>query len=211
MEDITKKETWCLHVLLLFGLRALVHQLWSSYACMLFLNRANRINQKGMDFNQIDAEWHWYDFQGSNFCSYYDICLRGMLTNMGSSFLCWLCDRDNFLIFQAVAAAFLCLSFPSLVNLPMWDLRGLLCCLILHVGFSEPLYYWLHRLLHSSTLYEQYHWFHHGSKVLHPFTGKQNFCQLSIQGSMLVMQLTVLYICVLQLGMQLSWNICWFV
>lgn len=53
------KDIWYLHILILFGLRALVYQLWSSYTCMLFLNRACRINQLGIEFNQIDAEWHW--------------------------------------------------------------------------------------------------------------------------------------------------------
>ncbi|KAK6153840.1 hypothetical protein DH2020_013479 [Rehmannia glutinosa] len=103
---------------------------------MLFLNRTRRINQHGVEFNQIDAEWHW----------------------------------DNFLILQALAASLLYLSFPSLAKFPIWDIRGFICCLILHIGISEPLYYWLHRLLHSSNLFHQYHWLHHSSKVLHPFT-----------------------------------------
>lgn len=51
---------WCSHILVLFGLRALTHQLWSTYTNMLFLNRAQRINRRGVDFKQIDAEWHWY-------------------------------------------------------------------------------------------------------------------------------------------------------
>ncbi|KAG8388191.1 hypothetical protein BUALT_Bualt02G0100100 [Buddleja alternifolia] len=131
-----KNEIWCLHILILFSLRALVHQLWSSYSNMLFLNPARRINQKGVEFNQIDSEWHW----------------------------------DNFLILQAIMGSFLYLSFPSLANLPILDIRGILCCLILHIGISEPMYYWIHRLLHSSTLFHQYHWLHHSSNVLNPFT-----------------------------------------
>ncbi|PIM98116.1 hypothetical protein CDL12_29406 [Handroanthus impetiginosus] len=131
-----KNEAICLHILLLFSLRALVHQLWSSYSCMLFLNRTRRINQEGTEFKQIDAEWNW----------------------------------DNFLILQAIAAAFLCLSFPSLANLPIWDKKGIFCCLMVHMGISEPLYYWLHILLHSPNSFHKYHWLHHSSKVLHPFT-----------------------------------------
>ncbi|KAK4488908.1 hypothetical protein RD792_004698 [Penstemon davidsonii] len=127
---------WCFHILILFGLRALIHQLWSVYSNMLFLNRARRIYQQGVEFNQIDAEWHW----------------------------------DNYLILQAIVASLIYLSFPSLANLPMWDTRGVLCCLVLHIGISEPLYYWIHRLLHSSTLFQQYHWLHHSSKVINPFT-----------------------------------------
>lgn len=56
-----KNEAWCFHILILFGARALVHQLWGSYSSMLFLNRNQRINQKGLEFKQIDSEWHWYN------------------------------------------------------------------------------------------------------------------------------------------------------
>ncbi|KAL0464012.1 UNVERIFIED_CONTAM: Very-long-chain aldehyde decarbonylase CER3 [Sesamum latifolium] len=132
-----KNDDWCLHILMLSGLRALVHQLWSTFSCMLFVNRTRRINQQGVEFDQIDAEWHW----------------------------------DNFLILQTFAASFLYLSFPALANLPIWDIRGVICCLMLHMGISEPLYYWLHRLLHSSSLFQQYHWLH-SSKVLHPYTAE---------------------------------------
>ncbi|XP_011073241.1 protein ECERIFERUM 3-like isoform X1 [Sesamum indicum] len=135
-KTIKNDDTWCLHILILFGLRALVHQLWSTYSNMLFLNRAHRINEQGVEFSQIDAEWHW----------------------------------DNFLILEAILAYLLCLSFPLLANLPIWDLRGVLICLILHIGISEPLYYWMHRLLHFPSLFRKYHWLHHSSKVISPFT-----------------------------------------
>ncbi|GFP93152.1 protein eceriferum 3 [Phtheirospermum japonicum] len=136
-KEITKNEIWCLYIVVLFGLRGLVHQLWSTYSNMLFLNRAHRINQQGVEFDQIDAEWHW----------------------------------DNFLILQAIVASFSYLSFPNLLaNLPIWDTKGSLCCLVLHIGISEPLYYWMHRLLHLPTLFQHYHWLHHTSKVINPFT-----------------------------------------
>ncbi|KAL6576489.1 Very-long-chain aldehyde decarbonylase cer3 [Orobanche hederae] len=136
-EMISKNEIWCLHILLLFCLRGLVHQLWSTYSNMLFLNRAHRINQHGVEFDQIDEEWHW----------------------------------DNFLILEAIAASLSYLSFPNfLANLPIWDTRSNLCGLILHIGISEPLYYWTHRLLHLPNLFQQYHWLHHSSKVINPFT-----------------------------------------
>ncbi|CAA3030940.1 ECERIFERUM 3-like isoform X2 [Olea europaea subsp. europaea] len=131
-----KEDIWCLHILVLFALRGLVHQLWSTYNNSLYINRTRRLNQQGIDFNQIDAEWHW----------------------------------DNFLILQAIVASFSYLSFPSLSNLPIWDIKGIVSCLILHILISEPLYYWLHRLLHSKHLFPRYHWLHHSSKVLHPFT-----------------------------------------
>ncbi|KAH6819934.1 Fatty acid hydroxylase superfamily [Perilla frutescens var. hirtella] len=131
-----KNGGWCLHILILFGLRALVHQLWGSFSCMLFLNRNRRINKQGLEFKQIDAEWHW----------------------------------DNFLMLQAIAASLLYLSSFPLSNLPVFDSRGFLWCLLLHIGISEPFYYWLHRLLHSHGLFQHYHWLHHSSRVLHPFT-----------------------------------------
>ncbi|XP_059291590.1 very-long-chain aldehyde decarbonylase CER3-like isoform X1 [Lycium ferocissimum] len=131
MEDI-----WCLHVLISCALRGLVHQLWSTYNNMLYLNRTRRVSQQGTDFEQIDNEWHW----------------------------------DNFLILQAIVAAFVYLNFPSLANIPLWDVRGVISCIILHIVISEPLFYWLHRLLHSPLLFPLYHWQHHESKITHPFT-----------------------------------------
>ena len=77
---------------------------------------------------------------------------------------------DNFLILQAIVGSFVYLNFPSLANLPLWDVRGFISCLILHIGISEPLYYWMHRLLHSPHLFPLYHWQHHESKITHPFT-----------------------------------------
>nr|XP_027121909.1 protein ECERIFERUM 3-like isoform X1 [Coffea arabica]XP_027125226.1 protein ECERIFERUM 3-like isoform X1 [Coffea arabica] len=135
-EEGTEGSSWCLHILLLFLLRGLLYQLWSSYDYMFFLNRTRRISEEGIDFKQIDAEWNW----------------------------------DNFLILHAIVAVLAYWSFPSLTNLPLWDGRGIFCCLALHIGVSEPVYYWLHRLLHSPNLFTDYHWLHHSSKVSHPFT-----------------------------------------
>ncbi|KAL7139772.1 hypothetical protein ABFS83_09G075000 [Erythranthe nasuta] len=137
-KEITKNDNiWCLHILILFYHRALVHQLWSSYSNMLFLNRARRIDQRGVEFHQIDAEWHW----------------------------------DNFLILQITVASLSYMSFSFMANLPLWDLRGIICCLVLHIGISEPFYYWIHRLLHTPALFQHYHYLHHSSKVVNPFTG----------------------------------------
>nr|GLL35242.1 protein ECERIFERUM 3-like isoform X1 [Ipomoea trifida] len=71
---------------------------------MLFFNRPKRVYRRGVDFEQIDKEWHW----------------------------------DNFLLLQAIMAAIVYLSFPSLANLPIWDARGVICCVALHIGLSEP-------------------------------------------------------------------------
>ncbi|XP_019167263.1 PREDICTED: protein ECERIFERUM 3-like isoform X1 [Ipomoea nil] len=130
------EDVWCLHILALCALRGLVHQLWSSHTNMLFFHRPKRVYRRGVDFEQIDKEWHW----------------------------------DNFLLLQAIMGAFVYLSFPSLANLPIWDARGAICCVALHMGLSEPLYYLMHRLLHTRDLFPLYHWLHHHSKVPHPFT-----------------------------------------
>lgn len=65
-----KEDIWCLHILVLFALRGLVHQLWSTYNNSLYINRTRRLNQQGIDFNQIDAEWHWYKFVISHILVY---------------------------------------------------------------------------------------------------------------------------------------------
>ncbi|KAI4969762.1 hypothetical protein ZWY2020_000676 [Hordeum vulgare] len=52
-------DSWCLHLLLLLALRSLTHQLWFSYANMLFFTRRRRVVPDGVDFVQIDAEWDW--------------------------------------------------------------------------------------------------------------------------------------------------------
>ncbi|GAA0158703.1 oxidase [Lithospermum erythrorhizon] len=135
-KEETENGRWCLYILILSALRGIVHQLWCSISNLLFLNRKCRIFQQGVDFNQIDKEWHW----------------------------------DNFLILQAMLASLAYLRFPFLSNLPIWDIRGCICCIVLHMAVSEPLYYWLHRWLHSPHLFQQYHWLYHSSKVPHAYT-----------------------------------------
>lgn len=137
IHEETQKESWCLHICVLYLVRCLIYQLWSSYTNMLFLTRNRRILQQGVDFKQIDKEWNW----------------------------------DNFLILQALFAFIGCYIFPSLQNLPLWNLKGLITVIILHVGVSEPLYYFVHRFLHRvDFLFQNYHSLHHSSPVPHPFT-----------------------------------------
>ena len=50
---------WCLNILIICGLKGLVHVFWSVYNNMLWVSRTLRINPKGVDFKQIDHEWHW--------------------------------------------------------------------------------------------------------------------------------------------------------
>lgn len=63
------------------------------------------------------------------------------------------------------------LLLPGLENLRVWDPRGLGIALLLHVGFSEPVFYWAHRALHSAPLFGQYHAGHHSTPVTQPLTG----------------------------------------
>ncbi|XVF47808.1 hypothetical protein PTKIN_Ptkin03bG0140700 [Pterospermum kingtungense] len=79
-------------------------------------------------------------------------------------------DWDNFIILQALLASMACLTFQSLDALPLWNPKGFITLLILHITISEPLYYWAHRSFHESYLFTHYHSLHHSSPVLHPFT-----------------------------------------
>ncbi|KAI0511223.1 hypothetical protein KFK09_011848 [Dendrobium nobile] len=135
-EGGSAEGVWCLHLLLLFAFRGLIHQLWWSFSSMIFLTRTRRIVQQGYDFKQIDREWDW----------------------------------DNFLIPQAFIGAMAFHLFPSLRELPLWDLKGFFIALLLHAAVSEPLFYWSHRAFHSGQLFSNYHSVHHSSPVPSSFT-----------------------------------------
>ncbi|CAN1223340.1 Very-long-chain aldehyde decarbonylase CER3 [Linum grandiflorum] len=95
-------------------------------------------------------------------------------------------DWDNFLILQSMIASVTCLMFPSLLELPVWNTKGVVCILVLHVGISEPLYYWVHRCFHTSYLFTNYHSIHHSSQVLHPYTGSHlSFLEHLVQATII--------------------------
>ena len=52
-------DHWCFLLSLLFFLRAATYRLWAIFTNMLFLNRRRVIARDGVDFQQIDKEWHW--------------------------------------------------------------------------------------------------------------------------------------------------------
>ncbi|XP_073143149.1 very-long-chain aldehyde decarbonylase CER3 [Henckelia pumila] len=56
------KDCWSLHIFILCTLRVVMYQSWTSYSNMLFLTRNRLILKKGVDFKQIDKEWHWDNF-----------------------------------------------------------------------------------------------------------------------------------------------------
>jgi sterol desaturase/sphingolipid hydroxylase (fatty acid hydroxylase superfamily) len=60
---------------------------------------------------------------------------------------------------------------PGLRQLCLWDPRGWAVALLLHVGFSEPVFYLAHRALHRAPLFARYHAAHHSSGVTQPLTG----------------------------------------
>ncbi|XP_059276470.1 very-long-chain aldehyde decarbonylase CER3-like [Lycium ferocissimum] len=79
-------------------------------------------------------------------------------------------DWDNFILLQALMASLAYYMLPNLVNLPIWDLNGFMVITILHIVFSEPLYYYLHKCFHGSYLFKHYHSLHHSSAIPQPFT-----------------------------------------
>ncbi|KAL1816174.1 hypothetical protein ACET3Z_018748 [Daucus carota] len=132
-----KNMTWFHHILIICALRATIYTFWTSYCNMYFLNRNRRIIQEGVDFKQIDKEWHW----------------------------------DNLLILQSMIAYLGFYMSPMLRNLlPVWDTRGFIAIMILHMAVSEPLYYLAHKCFHGNYLFSKFHYFHHSSPIPQPFT-----------------------------------------
>lgn len=86
-------------------------------------------------------------------------------------FICFFFFRDNFIILQAMIGASGFYMLQDKINLPLWDFRGFLAIIILHITISEPLYYFLHKSFHGNYLFKNYHSLHHSSPVPQPFTG----------------------------------------
>ena len=59
-ETVSLRDRPVVVSVVLFGLRALTYQLWSSFSNMLFATRRRRVVRDGVDFEQIDREWDWY-------------------------------------------------------------------------------------------------------------------------------------------------------
>lgn len=95
--------------------------------------------------------------------------------------ICEFYFRDNYILLQAIIASMICYISPPLMMInstiplaiPLWNTKGLIVLIVLHVTFSEPLYYFLHRSVHRNNyLFTHYHSFHHSSTVPNPMTGK---------------------------------------
>ncbi|GAV69387.1 FA_hydroxylase domain-containing protein/Wax2_C domain-containing protein [Cephalotus follicularis] len=72
---------------------------------------------------------------------------------------------ENFILLQALIASMAYYIFPCFENLPLWNTKGSITLLFLHVTVSEPLYYWAHRQFHKDLLFTHYHSLHHSSPV----------------------------------------------
>ncbi|BFI24687.1 aldehyde decarbonylase [Marchantia polymorpha subsp. ruderalis] len=77
---------------------------------------------------------------------------------------------DDYIILQALVATAAHVWVPGFRQLPLWDSRGLVTIILLHVGPTEFVYYWLHRALHTNFLFTNYHSFHHASINTEPPT-----------------------------------------
>lgn len=177
-EQDYSRALWCLHILIICGLKGLVHVLWSVYNNMLWVTRTLRINPNGVDVQQIDHEWHWYRTTFTFVSLFLVYGLKHFQNHQKLSF--WYVGsyyRDNYIILQAIIASMICYMSPSLImmnSIPLWNTKGLIALIVIHVTFSEPLYYYLHRSLHRNNyLFRHYHSFHHLSPVPHPMTGKK--------------------------------------
>lgn len=104
------------------------------------------------------------------------------MLKMVSLYVCF-SIRDNFLILQALVASMACYMFPILQHLPIWNVKGLFVALILHVGVSEPLYYWVHKKFHGDYLFTHYHSLHHSSPVPESFTGENHIYPSLLESS----------------------------
>lgn len=86
--------------------------------------------------------------------------------------------------------------FPWLGNLPLWNAKGFIAVLILHVGVAEPLFYVFHRYFHTHYFFTHYHSLHHSSPVPQSFTGNPTIIMKSSFGVFylfLVLNLKVLF------------------
>jgi hypothetical protein len=53
-------DNWCYHLLLLGALRCFCQQLWTTYSRLHCLVKKHQINACGIEFEQVDREFHSY-------------------------------------------------------------------------------------------------------------------------------------------------------
>ncbi|EFJ25291.1 hypothetical protein SELMODRAFT_99824, partial [Selaginella moellendorffii] len=94
---------------------------------------------------------------------------------------------DNHMIFQSLALAAAHVWIPAFRDLPLFNWTGLLLLVFFHVVFTEPIYYFVHRAMHSShILFCNYHSLHHASTTPEPATaGTRTFLEELIQSALI--------------------------
>ncbi|PIA46084.1 hypothetical protein AQUCO_01600391v1 [Aquilegia coerulea] len=106
---------------------------------------------------------------------------------------------DNFILLHAFMGLMATYTFPVFTNLPIWNSKGYLFALLLHIAVVEPLYYFVHMLLHSDYLFTNYHSLHHSSVVPQTLTaGLATPLEHIIFG--LIMGIPILATCLLGYG-----------
>ncbi|KAF3794253.1 ECERIFERUM 3 protein [Nymphaea thermarum] len=90
---------------------------------------------------------------------------------------------DDFIILHAFMAAIACYSCTLMDSLPLFNFRGYIYALILHMGLTESLYYCIHRTFHSDYFFQNYHSLHHLSVVTQSYTaGTASFLEHLVMG-----------------------------
>eukprot|EP00241_Pyramimonas_parkeae_P017406 CAMPEP_0114286796 /NCGR_PEP_ID=MMETSP0059-20121206/5942_1 /TAXON_ID=36894 /ORGANISM="Pyramimonas parkeae, Strain CCMP726" /LENGTH=621 /DNA_ID=CAMNT_0001407847 /DNA_START=149 /DNA_END=2014 /DNA_ORIENTATION=+ len=78
---------------------------------------------------------------------------------------------DDYIILQSLIMTLVHHVLPGYSNFPLFNSRGFWHCLVCHVGPTEFIYYWFHRVLHHHSLYSAYHSHHHASFLTEPVSG----------------------------------------
>ncbi|XP_051150148.1 very-long-chain aldehyde decarbonylase CER3-like [Andrographis paniculata] len=151
-----QETNWWLHIFMVCVLRLLIYQLWTSYANMLFLSRNRRILKQGVDFNQIDSEWHWDNF----------IILQALAGALILQMTTLMEEDETLTLISQIEEV----PVPVTVPVPLWNKFGFAAAAAIHVAISEPLFYFTHKCFHGNYLFTCYHHLHHSSPVPQPYT-----------------------------------------
>lgn len=72
-------------------------------------------------------------------------------------------DREDYILLNTLLLVLAYTVVPQFASpvYPVWNNKGLLICLLMHIGPAEFFYYWAHRALHHHFLFARYHSHHH--------------------------------------------------
>uniref|UniRef100_A0A7S4PEJ6 Fatty acid hydroxylase domain-containing protein n=1 Tax=Guillardia theta TaxID=55529 RepID=A0A7S4PEJ6_GUITH len=139
-------DNWCYHMLVIAGLRYAQSWVWNFLSRNHNLTDRTRIQDKGLDFNQVDREDNWDDY----------IILQAIVASIVHYLPFLYCSNG------------VCHAYK---DFPLYDNKGLIKLILIHMGPTEFIYYWLHRALHIHSLYAKYHSHHHASFVTEAISG----------------------------------------